>query len=249
MADWVRRAAPSEPEAEVATENIVSRLEPADLERIRIGYNIPQNVVLAVPGLNWRASCPPFGWVCLYEGHLKAGLRLPLVPFVRELLNEYQVPLAQIVPNGIRILIKFLILCGENEVEPTIDLFRFCFQLRKAAQAPGYKTFHARSNLKITTPDNNSGWRSKYLYAKIPGLDVPEEWNHAKLKDSRQTSAGPPGYEKLGALLPQDARRIGERDLVTYGLSTAVLAPLRKPTTRSTKPGWSLHMYNGVFSC
>ena len=140
ISDWVRRATPAQPESEVATENIVSRLEPSDLERIRTLYHIPQNVVLAVPGLNWRASCPPVGWVCLYEGQLKADLRFPLVPFVRELLNEYRVPLAQIVPNGIRILMKFLLLCGENEVEPTIDLFRFCFQLRKAADRDPRRT-------------------------------------------------------------------------------------------------------------
>ena len=141
MADGVRRATPAQPIPEVATEDIVSRLEPSDLEKIRDLYHIPQNVVLVVPGLNWRASCPPVGWVCLYEGHLRAGLRFPLVPFVRNILNEYRVPLAQIVPNGIRILMKFLLLCGENEVEPTIELFRFCFQLRKAAQASGYKLF------------------------------------------------------------------------------------------------------------
>ena len=62
MPEWVRRATPAQPIPKLVTENIVSSLDPSDLEKIRNLYHIPQNVVLAVPGLNWRASCPPVGW-------------------------------------------------------------------------------------------------------------------------------------------------------------------------------------------
>ena len=77
----------------------------------------------------------------------------------------------------------------------------------------------------------------------MPELGIPEEWNHAEWKDLRLTTDGPPGYEQYGSLPEQDGRRIGERDLVTFGLSIASLAPLHKPTTGSTKQGLKIHLY------
>ena len=159
----------------LATDQNFSSLRPSNVERIRAKYFIPEAIALGVPDRNWRASRPPIGWICLYEEHLKAGLRFPLHLFISILLNEYRVPLAQIVPNGIRILIKFLMLCVEHGIEPTIELFRFYFQFRKTVQCLGYKTFHARSNLKIITPDNNANWRPRYLFAQMPGWEISEE--------------------------------------------------------------------------
>ena len=141
----------------VATENNPSNLLRKDLQKIRAKYHLASDVALIVPGREWRAISPPIGWICVYEDQLRAGLRFPLHPFIRALLNFYQIPLTQIVPNGIRLVIKFLLICGEHGVEPTMELFQFCFQIRKAAQAPGYRTFQARRNLRIQTPDNNSG--------------------------------------------------------------------------------------------
>ena len=154
-----------------------------------------------VPGKDWRASNPPVGWICIYEDQLRAGLRFPLHPFIRALFHSYQILITQIVPNGIRLVIKFLLICREHGVEPTIDLFWFCFKIRKAAQAPGYKTFKARNKLKIQTPDNNSGWRNKYMYAQVPEMDIREDWNYAPFSDPRPSVSFPPiGYEILGCL-------------------------------------------------
>ena len=176
LPEWIPRPPLTmKPIPTLATNQNFSSLRPSDVRRIRAKYFIPEVIALGVPDRTWRASRPPIGWICLYEEHLKACLRFSLHPFIPMLLNEYRVPLAQIVPNGIRILIKFFIIYVEHGIEPTIELFRFCFQLRKAAQCLGYKTFHARSNLKIITPDNNAGWRPRYLFAQVPGWEISEE--------------------------------------------------------------------------
>ena len=156
--------------------------------------------------------------------------------------------MAQIVPNGIRIVIKFLMLCVEHGIEPTIELFRFCFQFRKAAQCLGYKTFHARSNLKIITPDNNAGWRPKYLFAQVPGWESPEEWNFSEFSDppKKRSCSAPPGYDKLRNLPAQYANRMLESELVQYGLSPAQLEPSQKPTTRASKKGRKYYMQPNI---
>uniref|UniRef100_A0A2N9HUR2 Uncharacterized protein n=1 Tax=Fagus sylvatica TaxID=28930 RepID=A0A2N9HUR2_FAGSY len=59
-----------------------------DIDRIRRRYQIPDDVVLRIPDSDERACCPKYmGDVAFYEVDLKAGLRFPMQPFVRELLD------------------------------------------------------------------------------------------------------------------------------------------------------------------
>ena len=113
----------------IATDTDLSSLLRKDLQRIREKYHISFDIVLLVPGKNWRASSPPVGWMYIYEDQFRAGLRFPLHPFIRALLHHYQIPITQVLPNGIRLMIKFLLVCGEHKVEPTVELFQFCFQI------------------------------------------------------------------------------------------------------------------------
>uniref|UniRef100_A0A2N9H4B1 Uncharacterized protein n=1 Tax=Fagus sylvatica TaxID=28930 RepID=A0A2N9H4B1_FAGSY len=58
------------------------------VDRIRRRYQIPDDVVLRIPDSDERACCPKYvGDVAFYEADLKAGLRFPMQPFVRELLD------------------------------------------------------------------------------------------------------------------------------------------------------------------
>uniref|UniRef100_A0A2N9HIF2 Uncharacterized protein n=1 Tax=Fagus sylvatica TaxID=28930 RepID=A0A2N9HIF2_FAGSY len=59
-----------------------------DINRIRRSYQIPDDVVLRIPDSDERACCPKYeGDVAFYEADFKAGLRFPVQPFVRELLD------------------------------------------------------------------------------------------------------------------------------------------------------------------
>ena len=118
----VRRDPPPEVHL-IATENDISTVRRSNLWKFRTRYHLDAGVGLIVPGKEWRASCPPLGWICIYEDQLRAGLRFPLHPFIRVLLHCYQIPITQIVPNGIRLVIKFLLICGEQGVEPSVELF------------------------------------------------------------------------------------------------------------------------------
>lgn len=141
----------------ISTDDLRSEIRIGELKRIRVAYHIPENVEIAVPTDEFKASRPPVGWWCCYEDQLKGGLRFPLHPFIPQLLSYYKTPVAQVVPNGVRIITQFLLSFLEQGVTPTIELFRYFFQMKRAAQAGGYVGFSSRGGFLVSTPDNNSG--------------------------------------------------------------------------------------------
>jgi hypothetical protein len=58
------------------------------LQRIRDRYQIPDDVILRIPDSNKRACLSKYDDVAFYEADFHAGLRFPLQPFMRELLDR-----------------------------------------------------------------------------------------------------------------------------------------------------------------
>ena len=78
-----------------------SKVDQEGINRIRMCYQIPDDVVLRIPDPNERACCPKFeGDVAFYEVDFQAGVRFPLQPFARDLLDFLSLALGQVVPNG-----------------------------------------------------------------------------------------------------------------------------------------------------
>ena len=67
--------------------------------RTRARYQIPDDVVLRIPDLNEKACYPEFNDVAFYEVNFQAGLRFPLQPFVRELLDFLSLAPRQVALN------------------------------------------------------------------------------------------------------------------------------------------------------
>lgn len=142
---------------------------------------------------------------------------------MRDVLNFFRIPLAQVVPNGVRILVRFLLTCMEKEVAPSIALFRYFFQLKKAAQTSGCVTFSSIGGFRIRTPDNNMGWKPRYFFARIPNSGLLEEWNFDVQPDRlpKRHLHKPKDYKKLEFIGLRDGRKFSEKELVKYGLSPA----------------------------
>uniref|UniRef100_A0A2N9HI27 Uncharacterized protein n=1 Tax=Fagus sylvatica TaxID=28930 RepID=A0A2N9HI27_FAGSY len=65
-----------------------SKIEQEDINRMRTRYQIPDDVVLRIPDPDERACCPKYeGDVAFYKVDFQAGIRFPLQPFVRKLLD------------------------------------------------------------------------------------------------------------------------------------------------------------------
>uniref|UniRef100_A0A2N9FXC3 Transposase (putative) gypsy type domain-containing protein n=1 Tax=Fagus sylvatica TaxID=28930 RepID=A0A2N9FXC3_FAGSY len=92
---------------------------------LRRRYQIPDDVVIRIPDADERACCPKYeGDVAFYEAGLKAGLRFPIQPFVRELLDFLSLAPGQVNPNGWRTIISCMVMwrvCSNGEEDLTVD--------------------------------------------------------------------------------------------------------------------------------
>lgn len=132
-----------------------------------------------------------------------------------DVLNYFRIPLAQVVPNGVRMLIRFMLACLEQNVKPTVSLFRYFFQLKKAAQATGCVTFASRGGFRVLTPDNNTGWKPRYIFFKAENLNLLEEWNFDIQPDRlvNRKTVKPKNHEKIEMREPQNGIKFDEKDL------------------------------------
>lgn len=94
-----------------------------ELERFWVQFAIPSSFHLEAPNPNDRVNHPPTGRLGIYEEHLRAGLCFPIHLFVKIFFDYYKIVLAQLVPNGIRIPIAFVLVCKLLSTAPTCSLF------------------------------------------------------------------------------------------------------------------------------
>jgi hypothetical protein len=117
-----------------------SRVTQDDIDRMRRRYQIPDDVVLRIPDSDERACCPKYvGDVAFYEADLKAGLRFPIQPFVRELLDFLGLAPGQINPNGWRTIITCMVMwrvTSNGSEDLTVDELFFSKSLAKS-HSPG----------------------------------------------------------------------------------------------------------------
>jgi hypothetical protein len=86
-------------------------LSAKDVSRLRKAYAIPDDVAIRIPGKNEGATPSPNNReVAVYEAMFKAGLTLPLLPMMRELLTELNLAPSQVKPNAWVLLVSFCIL-------------------------------------------------------------------------------------------------------------------------------------------
>uniref|UniRef100_A0A2N9ITM6 Transposase (putative) gypsy type domain-containing protein n=1 Tax=Fagus sylvatica TaxID=28930 RepID=A0A2N9ITM6_FAGSY len=116
--------------------------------RLRRRYQIPDDVVIRIPDSDERACCPKYeGDVAFYEADLRAGLRFPIQPFVRELLDFLSLAPGQVNPNGWRTIISCMVMwrvSSNGEEDLTVDEFLFCYEPVQIALSRGFWTFKNR---------------------------------------------------------------------------------------------------------
>ena len=70
------------------------------LDRYRRKYQIPEDVVLRIPESDEVACSSRFGDVAFYEADFNAGIRFPMQPLMRELLDRLNLAPGQLAPNA-----------------------------------------------------------------------------------------------------------------------------------------------------
>ncbi|CAL9002350.1 unnamed protein product [Prunus brigantina] len=109
-----------------------------------------------------RIRRPPRGWVTLYWEMFKNGLRLPLHPFVQRWMAFLGVAPHQMNPNLLRtILCMFVLWKRHHGIEPSTNILRCCFGLRKSPKQTGF--FYLQALQGKILENNPMDWESGEL--------------------------------------------------------------------------------------
>ncbi|KAL2499949.1 Uncharacterized protein Adt_25499 [Abeliophyllum distichum] len=137
------------------------------------------------------------GEVVIYQDSLKAGLRFPLHPFLVEFFCTFNLSPGQLVPNALRMLNYYLLVCLRHGVEPSVNVFRLLFEMKLLDRYDCYVVFSHRDrglpthdHFKIPNcPSSNSGWKNRYFFVKpVAGnFPFPLDWGVPPLEEFNST--------------------------------------------------------------
>ena len=140
------------------------------LKKYRDRCQIPDDIVLRIPDLDERACSSKYDDVAFYEVDFNAGLRFPLQPFMKELLDRLHLSPGQPALNAWRMAISCMVLwrvCSQGVDFLTVDKFLYCYKPSQIAVSPGFWTLNNRQKgMKLVTdlPTSNREWKDDYVF-------------------------------------------------------------------------------------
>ena len=104
--------------------------------------------------------------VCFFEVAFDNGLRFPLHPFIKGVLQHFNVCPSQLSPNGWGILVGLLVFFRDRGFGvPSIALFLYLFSAKETAE--GFLYFSRRSGAPLVISDLPSShrlWKGRYFF-------------------------------------------------------------------------------------
>ena len=106
--------------------------------------------------------------VCFFEVAFDNGLRFPLHPFIKGVLQHFNVCPSQLVANGWGILVGLLALFRDKGLGvPNVALLLYLFSLKETAE--GFLYFSRRFGASLVISDLSSfhrSWKGRYFFVK-----------------------------------------------------------------------------------
>ena len=127
--------------------------------------------------------------VCLFEVAFDNGLHFPLHPFIKGVLQHFNVCPSQLAPNGWGILVGLLAFFRDRGLDvPSIALLLYLFSQKDSAE--GFLYFSRRSGAPLVIsdlPSSHRSWKGRYFFVsgrnweydpfdKDDTLGVPVAW-------------------------------------------------------------------------
>lgn len=122
--------------------------------------------VLPLPGQT--TYDPPKDYEAVYEEYFKSGFNLPVPePFVR-ILRSYNLRLPQIKPNGLKLILCYLLFLRITESPFHIHVFRGLFSCRISDSWYYFakRVSNSELNLAMNIPSFTKNWKGKFFYIK-----------------------------------------------------------------------------------
>ena len=104
--------------------------------------------------------------VCFFEVAFENGLRFPLHPFTKRVLQHFNVCPSELSPNFWGILIGLLVIFRDKGLSvPSIALFLDLFSVKEAAEGFLYLSKRSSAPLIISNlPSSHKFWKERYFY-------------------------------------------------------------------------------------
>ncbi|GMN60138.1 hypothetical protein TIFTF001_029205 [Ficus carica] len=144
-----------------------SVVTPGYLTALMRDFQIPAEVDLRIPGENDLPSRPPPGYITLSAEYFRAGLHLPLHPFLRRALTRLNVAPAQLNANVYRILVGCFILWAKNfAAELPFRAFQNLYRMKSAPSSAGSYYFQwFKGTFVAKCPDSDKQFKHLWFYA------------------------------------------------------------------------------------
>uniref|UniRef100_A0A2N9F733 Uncharacterized protein n=1 Tax=Fagus sylvatica TaxID=28930 RepID=A0A2N9F733_FAGSY len=153
-----------------AAGNKIEVVAVEDLDKYRRKYQIPEDVVLRIPESDEVACSSRYGDVAFYEADFNAGVRFPLQPLMRELLDRLNLAPGQLAPNAWRTVVGSMVMWkvlsgGKDDL--TVDELLFCYKPCQISASKGFWTLSMRQRglkLIVGNPSSNREWKDDYVF-------------------------------------------------------------------------------------
>ncbi|GFS40009.1 hypothetical protein Acr_00g0066180 [Actinidia rufa] len=148
-----------------------------ELNTLRDTYSFPPGMRIRLPDEGETITFTRPSEVAFYEAAFPAGLRFPLHPTIRLILQFYNICPAQLVPNAWRSIACSMALWRVYKYTISLSEFRNLFSLNSNPKPDqGWLYFKAR-NKKVLLggyPSNVKGWKSKFFFVSSDEWEIPE---------------------------------------------------------------------------
>ena len=152
-------------------------------------YRPPFGVWVWSPDILTSYVVPIPKMVCFFEVAFDNGLRFPLHPFIKRVLQHFNVFPCQLSPNCRGILVGLLVFFRNRGLGvPNIALFLYLFSVKETAEGFLYFSKHTGAPLVIfDAPSSHRSWKERYFFVngrnweydpfdKDDTLGVPVTW-------------------------------------------------------------------------
>ena len=143
-----------------------SRVEPLYGENFARRYRPPFGVQVWSPDVltSYVVQVPKM--VCFFEVAFDNGLRFPLHPFIKRVLQHFNICPSQLSPNFWGILIGLLVFFRDKGLGvPSIALFLDLFSVKEAAEGFLYLSKRSSAPLIISDlPSSHKFWKERYFF-------------------------------------------------------------------------------------
>ena len=153
-------------------------------------YRPPPSVRIWTPDvLNFYAASVP-GMVCFFEVAFNNGLRFPLHPFMKGVLQHFNICPSQLAPNGWGILVGLLAFYRDRGLGiPSVALLLHLFSPKETTE--GFLYFSRRFGAPLVIsdlPSSHRSWKGRYFFVsgfnweynpfdRDDTLGVPTAWS------------------------------------------------------------------------